>query len=47
MVGGEIADINEARKVIANSEPIAYYEPENQDAWEDAYKRYLEVIARV
>lgn len=46
MVGGEIADINEARKVIANSEPIAYYEPENQDAWEEAYKRYLEVIAR-
>lgn len=46
MVSGEIKDINEARKVIANSEPIATYQPQDGDAWEAAYRTYLDVIQK-
>ncbi|MCR5715625.1 MAG: rhamnulokinase [Lachnospiraceae bacterium] len=37
---GEIKDIQEVRRVIAASEPIAMYEPADDAAWTEAYERY-------
>ncbi len=46
MATGEISDINEARRVIAASEPIAFYEPQDKDIWEKSYRTYLEVTGQ-
>ncbi len=46
MATGEIRDINEARRVIAASEPIAHYQPQDTEVWDKAYETYLEVIAK-
>lgn len=46
MATGEIRDINEARRVIAASEPIAHYQPQDAEVWDKAYETYLEVIAK-
>lgn len=46
MATGEIKDINEARRVIAASEPIAYYAPQDGEVWEEAYKTYLKVTGQ-
>ncbi|PZE22804.1 rhamnulokinase [Paenibacillus xerothermodurans] len=40
---GMFADIWEARKVIRESFPVAVYEPEQREAWEQAYGRFLQV----
>lgn len=45
MAGGEIAGIEEARQLIKSSPDIAVYEPRDDAAWENAYRRYLEVTA--
>lgn len=42
---GEIADVAEARKIIAGSESLKKYVPENTDAWNAAYKTYKSVTA--
>ena len=39
-------DINEARRVIAASEPIAHYAPQDGEVWEEAYKTYLKVTGQ-
>ena len=36
---GEISDMWEARKVIANSEETKVYEPKDTDLWDNAYKK--------
>lgn len=46
MATGEIKDINEARRVIAASEPIAHYAPQDGEVWEEAYKAYLKVTGQ-
>lgn len=46
MATGEIKDINEARRVIAASEPIAHYAPQDGEVWEEAYKTYLKVTGQ-
>ncbi len=38
-----VKTVAEARKIIANSESLKIYDPENSDAWSKAYKRFLEV----
>ena len=40
---GELADIWEARRVIAASFPVTVYEPEEPSAWEDAYLRFCRI----
>lgn len=40
MAKGVIADLKEARRVIAASEQPATYNPENSDAWNKAYAFY-------
>ena len=41
MASGELADINEARTLIAASPDISMFKAVDEDAWEEAYKRYL------
>ncbi len=40
---GEFADIWQARQVIWESFPVATYEPEQREQWEDAYGRFRQV----
>lgn len=44
MSDGTIADIKEARKIIAQGENLKLYEPGDRDAWETAYEKYKEII---
>ncbi|MGN1135872.1 MAG: rhamnulokinase family protein [Oscillospiraceae bacterium] len=41
---GAIPDIKTARRIIAKSDNVKMYSPENTDEWEKAYKRYLEIV---
>lgn len=43
---GSIKDVTAARRVIANSETLKVYEPQNPDEWASAYKRFLTVIGK-
>lgn len=38
---GEISDITKARECIRNSEDMICYEPHEEDKWEEAYQRFL------
>lgn len=40
---GEIKNLSELRKIVRASTPVEVYEPENRDAWELAYERFLKV----
>ncbi|NLJ89755.1 MAG: rhamnulokinase [Clostridiales bacterium] len=44
MVSGEIKDLKHAREVIAKSPDIVIYETNHSKEWEDAYKRYVELL---
>ena len=37
---GELKDINEARQLISNMTGLKKYEPEDIEAWDEAYERY-------
>ena len=39
---GEIKDIKEAREVIANSENVTVYEPQNDEDWDAIYNKVKE-----
>ena len=41
---GKIKDLKEARKVVKNSFDTVEYMPENHDAWEEAYGRFLKIL---
>ena len=44
MAQGEISNLGEARKIIADSFEIVCYEPKNTDAWDEAYQKYEKII---
>ena len=44
MSDGTIADIKEARKIIAKGENLKLYEPGDRESWETAYEKYKEII---
>lgn len=46
MASGQIKDITEARKIIGQSPDIVKYEPKEKEAWEEAYKRYKEIVLK-
>jgi len=46
IASGDIADIDEARKIIRNSEDIFLFEGENSEDWDMAYERFLEVTVK-
>lgn len=41
--GGDIADVIEARRIIANSGQLKCYSPENTAAWDEAYEKFKSV----
>jgi rhamnulokinase/L-fuculokinase len=41
---GVIKDIKEARKIIAEGENLTCYTPTENEKWEEAYKRFKEII---
>ena len=43
---GDILDIESARKIIANSEQIFTFEPENADEWENQFMRFYNIITK-
>ncbi|MCL2507802.1 MAG: rhamnulokinase [Oscillospiraceae bacterium] len=43
MAAGEIKDVAEARRIIARSETVTEYAPEETAAWETAYRKFLNV----
>ena len=47
MAMGAIKDINEGRKVVRNSFDIATYEPQDSEAWDAAYEKFLNIINSV
>ena len=46
MAAGEIGGLSELRSIVAASEPVKRYEPENADAWAQAAGRYRENIGK-
>ncbi len=40
---GDVADIWEMRRIIANSLELVKYEPQDKEAWDKAYERYLQI----
>lgn len=46
VAAGAVASIAEAREVIRNSFPVAEYLPQNCDAWDEAFQRFLAIIKR-
>lgn len=45
MADGTISGLGEARKIVRRSEKISIFEPEDAEAWNQAYKRFKEVTA--
>jgi hypothetical protein len=45
-IGKEIKDIKEARKIIAEGENLTCYTPKENEKWEEAYKRFKEIITK-
>ena len=43
---GEVKDIWDMRRIIANSLELVQFEPEDKAIWDAAYKKYLEIVAR-
>lgn len=43
---GEVKDIREARSLIKRSYPVDTYSPQDQEAWEAAYKRFLDATGQ-
>ena len=41
---GEVKDIWEMRRIIADSIELKYFEPKDQSVWDEAYARYLEIL---
>ena len=41
--GGDLADVIEARRIIANSGQLKCYSPENTAAWDEAYEKFKSV----
>ncbi len=42
---GDVSDIWEMRRIIANSVDMVAYHPTDQAAWDQAYEKYLEITA--
>jgi len=44
MASGDIKDLAEARRVIANSDTMKHYVPEDAEIWEQEYRKFKEII---
>jgi rhamnulokinase len=45
VAAGDVGSIAQAREVIRNSFEVDEYEPQNTAAWDEAYERFLDVVA--
>ena len=43
---GDVGDIWDMRRIIANSTELVKYEPEDKADWDAAYRKYLEIVAK-
>lgn len=41
---GDVTDIWDMRKIIANSIELKRFQPEDKDAWDNAYERFLKIV---
>ena len=41
---GLVNDIWQMRQIIANSIPLATYTPQDEELWNQAYEKYLNII---
>jgi len=41
---GEIASLEQGRRIALDSSDIKYYEPKDKNIWNDAYQRYLQLL---
>ena len=41
---GELKDLKEARRVIADSEPLKHYAPESPEVYDEAYGRFEKLL---
>lgn len=46
VAAGDVAGIAQAREVIKNSFPVEEYEPQNSNAWNDAWDRFEAVVGK-
>lgn len=46
MATGNVADLAELRRIVARSFELVTYEPANESAWDDAFSRYVSLIAK-
>ncbi|MDO5553901.1 MAG: rhamnulokinase family protein [Planctomycetia bacterium] len=46
VASGEVANIEEARRVVRDSFEVVEYEPQDQQKWSDAWPRFLEILGR-
>lgn len=46
MALGVIKDVKEARKIIANSEATDEYMPQDREKWDEAYEKFVEIMAK-
>ena len=46
IAAGEIANLTEARKIIADSSDIKKYTPQNPSEWDKAYKNFTEILVK-
>jgi len=44
IAAGEITNLEEGRKIIADSFPVLRYEPNDNAVWEEQYRKYCELI---
>ena len=45
LAGGFLPDLNTGRSVVAASSPQTHFEPQNGEAWEDAYGRFRKLFS--
>lgn len=43
---GDVSDIWDMRRIIANSLELKAFEPQDKEAWDKAYGHYLEIVAK-
>jgi hypothetical protein len=41
---GDIADLDELRQIVRNSETVETWTPNHTSAWEDAYQKLLNLL---
>ncbi len=46
LADGEISNVDEGRKIIADSFPVECIEPKEKNGWDEAYEKYIRMVSR-